>query len=45
MDRISPGGSDALSNLRTLQWKNNIDKRDGRLKCNVTANRTDNKES
>jgi len=37
IDHISPGGSDALSNLRPLQWKNNTDKSDGRLKCNVTA--------
>jgi len=37
IDHISPGGSDALSNLRPLQWKNNTDKGDGRLKCNVTA--------
>ena len=37
IDHISPGGSDAIGNLRPLQWKNNADKSDGRLKCNVTA--------
>lgn len=36
IDHISPGENDKLSNLRPLQWKNNIDKSDGRLKCNVT---------
>lgn len=38
IDHISPGGSDQLSNLRPLQWQNNVDKSDGRLKCNWTAN-------
>lgn len=37
IDHISPGGSDTISNLRPLQWENNVDKSDGRLKCNVTA--------
>ncbi len=37
IDHISPGGSDSLSNLRPLQWQNNVDKGDGRLKCKVTA--------
>lgn len=32
------GGKDILSNLRPLQWKNNLDKSDGRLKCNIVAN-------
>jgi HNH endonuclease len=31
------GGTDALSNLRPLQWKNNASKGAGRLKCVVTA--------
>lgn len=31
------GGSDALSNLRPLQWENNASKGAGRLKCAVTA--------
>jgi hypothetical protein len=42
VDHISPTGGDDLSNLRPLQWKNNLDKREGRLKCNVTAQGTDN---
>ena len=37
IDHISPGGSDSLSNLRPLQWQNNIRKSDGRLKCAVVA--------
>jgi hypothetical protein len=37
IDHISPGGSDNLSNLRPLQWQNNVDKSNSRLKCNVTA--------
>lgn len=41
IDHINPesqGGSDALSNLRPLQWENNAKKSDGRLKCVVQAN-------
>lgn len=37
IDHISPGGPDILSNLRPLHWKNNVDKSDGRLKCNVVS--------
>ena len=33
VDHISPGGSDTISNLRPLQWENNVAKSDGRLKC------------
>ncbi|GLH67166.1 HNH endonuclease signature motif containing protein [Geothrix edaphica] len=42
IDHVSPGGSDDVSNLRPLQWKNNLDKSDGRLKCNVVASGTKN---
>ncbi len=37
IDHISPGGSDELINLRPLQWRNNLDKSDERLKCHVKA--------
>ncbi|MGB3479728.1 MAG: HNH endonuclease [bacterium] len=37
IDHISPDGGDVLSNLRPLQWENNVDKGEGRLKCNVKA--------
>lgn len=42
IDHISPGGADTISNLRPLQWQNNVDKSDGHLKCNVTASGKDN---
>ena len=42
IDHISPSGSDKLENLRPLQWENNVDKSDGRLKCNVTSSGKDN---
>jgi len=34
---ISKGGSDNLSNLRPLQWKNNASRQDDRLCCTVTS--------
>ncbi|MFV0330039.1 MAG: HNH endonuclease signature motif containing protein [Dysgonomonas sp.] len=34
---VSKGGSDALSNLRPLQWENNATRQDGRLTCPVKA--------
>ena len=37
IDHIDPDGGDGLSNLRPLQWKNNVAKSDGRLVCAVTA--------
>lgn len=35
-------GTDALSNLRPLQWENNASKGAGRLKCAVTAKGSEN---
>ena len=40
---VSKGGSDYLSNLRPLQWENNLAKLNGRLSCAVTANGVHNK--
>ncbi len=37
IDHIDPTGSDNLSNLRPLQWRNNLNKSDGHLKCTVTS--------
>lgn len=37
IDHINPNGGDDLSNLRPLQWKNNLDKGEGRLACPVTS--------
>jgi len=45
IDHISPDGPDHLSNWRPLQWKNNVDKSDGKLKCNVTSNSNRNVEA
>lgn len=43
IDHIDPEGGDDLSNLRPLQWENNVDKSDKkRLTCVVTAQGTDN---
>jgi hypothetical protein len=38
---ISPGGPD-VNNLRPLQWENNGDTNDGRVKCNVVASGKEN---
>ena len=45
VDHITPGGPDQLSNLRPLQWQNNVDKSDGRFKCKVTASGKHNAEA
>ena len=45
IDHIDPDGSDDIDNLQPLQWENNVDKSDGSLKCNVTANGTKNVKS
>ena len=40
IDHITPeseGGGDELSNLRPLQWENNVSKQAGRLTCPVTS--------
>jgi hypothetical protein len=37
VDHIDPDGGDELSNLRPLQWENNLSKSEGRLKCVVTS--------
>ena len=37
IDHINPDGGDNLSNLRPLQWKNNVRTSDGRLKCPVKS--------
>ena len=45
VDHITPeasGGTDDLSNLRPLHWKNNAKTQDGRLTCPVTAKGTNN---
>lgn len=34
---VSHGGGDDISNLRPLQWENNVSKQDGRLTCPVSA--------
>ncbi len=34
---VSKGGSDALSNLRPLQWENNASRQNDRLVCKIKA--------
>lgn len=42
VDHISAGGSDSLSNLRPLQWQNNVAKSDGRLTSVATSSGNNN---
>lgn len=44
IDHINPDGGDELSNLRPLQWKNNVATSAGSLKCVVIASGTKNIE-
>ena len=37
IDQIDPKGSDAFANFRPLQWRNDMEKSDGQLKCHITA--------
>lgn len=37
MTPVDSGGTDGLSNLRSLQWENNASKQQGRLTCPITA--------
>ena len=41
---VENGGTDEISNLRPLQWKNNASKQAGKLTCPVTAQGTSNVE-
>lgn len=34
---VSDGGTDELSNLRPMQWQNNVHTSDGRLKCLIIS--------
>lgn len=42
IDRISPEGSDDISNLRPMQWENMRVKSQGKIVCVVTARGRDN---
>jgi 5-methylcytosine-specific restriction endonuclease McrA len=41
---VSDGGTDELSNLRPLQWQNNVHTSDGRLKCLIESDGINNIE-
>jgi len=40
---VSEGGGDELSNLRPLQWGNNVSKQNGRLTCSIIASGANNR--
>ena len=42
IDHINPNGGDNIANLRPLHWKNNLAQREGRLRCVITANGSEN---
>ena len=42
VDHINPNGSDILSNLRPLQWENNVVTSDGKLTCPIRSNGNNN---
>ena len=42
VDHIDPDGLDMLFNLSPLQWKNNLAKSDGNLRCVVTSSGVNN---
>lgn len=41
---VSKGGTDNLSNLRPLQWKNNVSRQNDRLVCKITSSGNKNTE-
>ncbi len=43
IDEISNDGTESISNLCPLHWRNRIGKSDGRLICSVTSSGIDNK--
>ncbi len=45
IDDISPGGPDALCNVRPVHWQNNVDQMSGLLKCHVTAHGVNNRQA
>ena len=45
IDHIIPepqGGTEDITNLRPLQWQNNVRRHDGDLECPITASSTEN---
>lgn len=44
VDHIDPGGGDDLSNLRPLQWQNNLALQEGEVRFKITSEGDDNIE-